>query len=215
MNLEQYTNKSIYPYICGVDEAGRGPLAGEVYAAAVILDTHNPIHGLRDSKKLSEKQRELLYDEIILKAISYSIGIATVNEIDSLNILNASLLAMSRAIFQLCQNLKLKSTNICPSIILVDGNKIPKLDSMPVTVPIYAVISGDSLVQEISAASILAKVMRDRAMISLDKMYPQYNFAKHKGYGTKLHMEAIARYGVLPKIHRTSFAPIKNSMSML
>lgn len=212
MSIEKYMNKVIYPYICGVDEAGRGPLAGDVYAGAVILDSCNSIQGLRDSKKLSEQQREGLYHEILTKAISYSVGIATVSEIDSINILNASLLAMSRAITQLCQNLKIKSQNIYPSIILVDGNKIPKLDSVPIAIPTHAIISGDSLVEEISAASILAKVERDRAMLILDKNYPQYNFAQHKGYGTKLHMEAITKYGVLPGIHRTSFSPIKNSL---
>lgn len=198
---------SEYQYVCGVDEAGRGPLAGDVYAAAVILDRNNPIDGLRDSKQLSVKQRERLYDLIITNALAYGFGVATVLEIDNLNILNASLLAMQRAVASLSQISIMSELNILPSIVLVDGNKAPQLDD---NIHIRTIVGGDSLVAEISAASIIAKVKRDRAMLLLDAKYPQYQFAKHKGYGTKVHMEAIAKYGILPDIHRMSFAPVRN-----
>lgn len=182
--------------ICGVDEAGRGPLAGNVVAAAVILDPANPILGLNDSKKLSEKKRNALYQEIIEKALAYSIAEASVAEIDSLNILQASLLAMRRAIQQLQPQ---------ADKALIDGNKIPQ----QLIIPAEAIIGGDGLIAEISAASILAKVTRDQQLYELDQLYPEYAFAKHKGYGTKLHIEALAKYGPLPGIHRASFAPIK------
>ena len=181
-------------YICGVDEAGRGPWAGEVVAAAVILNQEQPIAGLKDSKQLTESKREVLYGQIIEKALSYSIASASVAEIDSLNILQATLLAMQRAV---------EGLDILPAIALVDGNKIPKL-----SIPAKAIIKGDSKVQEISAASILAKVARDRMMLEMDKLYPQYGFAKHKGYGTEIHHAALKQYGVLD-IHRKSFAPVK------
>lgn len=182
--------------ICGVDEAGRGPLAGNVVAAAVILDPTRPILGLNDSKKLSEKKRDSLYQEIIENAIAYSIAEASVAEIDSLNILQASLLAMHRAIQQLQPQ---------ADKALIDGNKIPS----QLIIPAEAIIGGDGLIAEISAASILAKVTRDQQLYELDQIYPEYHFAKHKGYGTKLHLEALAKYGPINGIHRTSFAPIK------
>lgn len=180
--------------ICGVDEAGRGPLAGRVYAAAVVLDANNPVLGLADSKKLSPKTREALYLKIIHKALSYGIAYADIDEIDKLNILQATLLAMQRAV---------NSLSIIPHMVLIDGTHKPKLD-----IEMQTIVKGDSLVAEISAASILAKVTRDREMVELDKIYPEYGFAKHKGYGTKEHLAAIKKYGVLP-IHRRSFAPIK------
>ncbi len=186
--------KFLMSYICGVDEAGRGPLAGNVFAAAVILDTLNPIQGLNDSKKLSAKKREQLYYEIITKAKAYSIAFANVAEIDSLNILQATLLAMQRAVEQL---------NISPTLVLIDGNKSPQLKY-----PTQTIIGGDALEQCISAASILAKVSRDKEMIELDSLYPDYGFARHKGYGTAEHLLAIQKFGVLG-IHRRSFAPIK------
>ena len=181
--------------ICGVDEAGRGPLAGNVVAAAVVLDPLKPIIGLNDSKKLSEKKREALFIEIIENASAYAIAEASVEEIDSLNILQASLLAMGRAIAKL---------SITPTKALIDGNKIPKTQ-----IPCEAIIGGDGLIAEISAASILAKVTRDQQLFELDKLYPEYGFASHKGYGTKEHLEAIAKYGPIKGIHRSSFTPIK------
>ena len=179
---------------CGVDEAGAGPLCGDVVAAAVILDPQQPIAELNDSKKLTDKKRERLFDEIREKAIDYCIARATVEEIDTLNILNARMLAMSRAVAGLQER--------CEHA-LIDGNKLPELD-MAAT----AIIKGDALVASISAASVLAKVQRDREMIKLDELYPQYGFAKHKGYGTKAHLEALAEFGPCD-IHRRSYAPVK------
>jgi ribonuclease HII len=184
--------------ICGVDEAGRGPLAGNVVAAAVILNPDKPIAGLNDSKKLSEKKREQLFELIIRDSLAYAIAEASVAEIDELNILQASLLAMKRAI---------NALNVTPHKALIDGNKIPS----QLTIAAEAIIGGDALIAEISAASILAKVTRDQQLIQLDKLYPDYGFAKHKGYGTKLHLEAITKHGVLKGIHRTSFAPIRQA----
>lgn len=184
----------------GVDEVGRGPLAGDVVAAAVILDPAQPITGLDDSKKLSEKQRERLFGEIQQKAQSFCIARATVAEIDRLNILQASLLAMHRAV----QGLHLQ-----PEHVWVDGNKIPRW-----TYPSEAVVKGDSRVAAISAASILAKVTRDREMVAFDTVYPGYGFAGHKGYPTKLHMDALAELGVTP-IHRTSFAPVRAKLQQV
>lgn len=184
--------------ICGVDEAGRGPLAGNVVAAAVILNPDKPIAGLNDSKKLSEKKREQLFELIIRDSLAYAIAEASVAEIDELNILQASLLAMKRAI---------NALNTTPDKALIDGNKIPP----QLTIAAEAIIGGDALIAEISAASILAKVTRDQQLIELDKLYPDYGFAKHKGYGTKLHLEAIAKHGVINGIHRTSFAPIRQA----
>ena len=184
--------------VCGVDEAGRGPLAGNVVAAAVILNPDKPIAGLNDSKKLSEKKREQLFELIIRDSLAFAIAEASVAEIDELNILQASLLAMKRAI---------NALNITPHKALIDGNKIPP----QLTIAAEAIIGGDALIAEISAASILAKVTRDQQLIQLDKLYPDYGFAKHKGYGTKLHLEAIAKHGVIDGIHRTSFAPIRQA----
>lgn len=188
---EKAANKRGYNLICGVDEAGRGPLAGDVYAAAVILPQGCIIDGLDDSKKLSEKKRELLFDVICEKAIAWSIATASVEEIDSLNILQATFLAMQRAV---------EGLNIKPDYALVDGNMMPP--KLPC--PGQAIIKGDSLSHSISAASILAKVSRDRYMKKLDEEYPQYQLAKHKGYGTKLHRELILQYGA-SQIHRKSF----------
>lgn len=188
----------VYPIaslIAGVDEVGRGPLVGAVVTAAVILDPSKPITGLADSKKLSEKRRLALYDEITEKALSWSLGRAEPEEIDRLNILHATMLAMQRAVAGL---------PTAPDFVLVDGNRCPALP-----MPGRAVVKGDSLVQEISAASILAKVTRDREMADLDRQYPQYGFAKHKGYPTALHMEKLAQYGATPQ-HRRSFAPVRN-----
>lgn len=175
---------------CGVDEAGRGPLAGDVYAAAVILDPNNPIEELNDSKKLSEKKRERLYDEIINKSVDYCIARATVAEIEEINILNAAMLAMKRAVMGLETKVEL---------VLADGNKTPELP-----IETRAIIKGDGISASIAAASILAKVSRDRYMRSIAKEYPEYCFEKHKGYGTKLHREKILQFGACP-LHRPSF----------
>lgn len=190
----------IYPVarlIAGVDEVGRGPLVGAVVTAAVILDPANPITGLADSKKLSEKRRLALYDEIKEKALAWSLGRAEPEEIDQLNILHATMLAMQRAVAGL---------GIQPDYVLIDGNRCPALP-----MPSQAVVKGDSLVAEISAASIIAKVSRDQEMTVLDLLFPQYGFAQHKGYPTALHMEKLTQYGVTPH-HRRSFAPVRNAL---
>ena len=174
--------------IAGVDEVGRGPLVGDVVTAAVILDPDNPIEGLRDSKKLSEKKRNSLSDEIKEKAIAWSIGRASPEEIDTLNILHATMLAMQRAV---------QGLNVIPDYVLVDGNRTPTFASEQGNITSQAVVKGDDRVNEISAASILAKVARDNEMIALDKLHPEYGFAKHKGYPTKLHLEKIIELGVL------------------
>lgn len=179
-----------HAFFCGVDEAGRGPLAGDVYAAAVVFDEGVVIEGINDSKKLSEKKRELLFDEIIEKAVDYCIATATVEEIEKLNILEAAMLAMRRAVTGLKK---------LPELALIDGNRSPLVPCETLTV-----VKGDGRSQSIAAASILAKVSRDRYMKKLDEMYPQYQFARHKGYGTKLHYEMIEKYGVSP-CHRPSF----------
>lgn len=179
-----------FPVICGIDEAGRGPLAGDVYAAAVIFDADTVIEGLNDSKKLSEKKRELLYDEIISKAKAYCIATASIEEIETVNILQAALLAMKRAY---------EGLGISADIALIDGNKSPELSCKTETV-----IKGDGTSASIAAASILAKVSRDRYMKQLAEKYPEYLFDKHKGYGTKLHNELILKYGPSP-VHRMSF----------
>ncbi len=179
--------------IAGVDEAGRGPLAGPVVAAAVILDPHNPIVGLADSKKLSALQRERLFDQICARALCCAIGSASVQEIDAINILQASMLAMRRAVSGL---------RLTPAKVLVDGNRLPVL-----SVHAEAVVGGDALVAEISAASIVAKVHRDRWCAQLDIQYPDYGFAKHKGYGTLQHVAALRKFGACPE-HRRSFAPV-------
>jgi ribonuclease HII len=179
--------------VAGVDEAGRGPLMGPVVAAAVILDELNPIMGLADSKKLTALRREKLYDEIRAKALCCSIALATVEEIDSLNILQATLLAMKRAV----EGLRLK-----PNKVLVDGNRLPTLVILS-----EAIVGGDALVPAISAASILAKVHRDRWCAEFHLEYPQYGFADHKGYGTAEHLAALREHGACPQ-HRKSFAPV-------
>ena len=179
-----------YPVICGIDEAGRGPLAGNVYAAAVIFDRDVFIEGLNDSKNLSEKNREQLYDEIIAKAKAYCVATASVEEIDRVNILQATFLAMKRAYDGL---------GMSADIALIDGNRLPVLDCKMQTV-----VKGDSLSASIAAASVLAKVSRDRYMKQLAEEYPQYLFEKHKGYGTKLHTELILEHGASP-VHRKSF----------
>ena len=180
--------------IAGVDEVGRGPLCGDVVTAAVILDPNKPIEGLTDSKKLSEKKREALFDIIKQNALAWCVARASVDEIDELNILHATMLAMQRAVAGL---------NIKPNYVLVDGNRCPNFG-----IRTEAVVKGDLLVAEISAASILAKVTRDREMVELDKLYPQYGLAKHKGYPTKDHLNAIEQHGV-NHLYRKSFAPIK------
>lgn len=184
-----------YRLIAGVDEVGRGPLVGAVVTAAVILDPNNPIEGLADSKKLSEKKRLALAAEIKQKALAWALGRAEAEEIDKLNILQASLLAMTRAV---------QALRIRPQFVLLDGNKIPN----DLDIPVQAVVKGDSLVAEISAASILAKVARDQEMEELDRQYPEYAFAQHKGYPTKLHLEKLTALGPLPQ-HRRSFAPVR------
>lgn len=183
------------PGVAGVDEVGRGPLAGDVVAAAVILDPANPVAGLRDSKKLSAKRREILAMLIREQAVAWAIGRASVAEIDSLNVLQASLLAMRRAVEALQPQ---------PVGVLVDGNRLPVW-----SYPAQAVIGGDDSVAAIAAASILAKVQRDAELTDLDRCYPGYGFASHKGYPTAQHLQALRQLGVSP-VHRRSFAPVKN-----
>lgn len=184
--------------LAGVDEAGRGPLAGPVVAAAVILDDLQPIHGLNDSKKLSERTRERLFDEIKAKALCCSIALATVEEIDELNILHATMLAMKRAV----EGLRLR-----PRKVLVDGNRLPAL-----TVPAEAIVMGDARVQAISAASILAKVHRDRLCLGLHDEHPHYGFDAHKGYPTREHLAALKAHGACVH-HRRSFAPVREQLA--
>lgn len=189
--LEKSAVKNGYKYVCGVDEAGRGPLAGPVCAAAVILPEDLEIEGLNDSKKLSEKKREYLFDIIKEKALSYCIAFGSVEEIEEFNILEATFIAMNRSIDGL---------SIKPDFALIDGNRIPK----NIKVPCETVIKGDAKSASIAAASVLAKVRRDRLLLEYDREYPQYNFKKHKGYGTKEHTDLILEYGPCP-IHRPSF----------
>ncbi|WIO75294.1 ribonuclease HII [Porticoccaceae bacterium LTM1] len=197
------TQKLTDPYIvdyngqllAGVDEVGRGPLAGDVVTAAVILDPLQPIEGLNDSKKLSEKRRDELYDEIIAKALSWSIGRASVAEIDRFNILQATMMAMYRAV---------QGLHIQPEYVAVDGNKMPKWPYRGETV-----VKGDGRVAEIGAASIIAKVTRDREMIAFEEQYPGYGFAGHKGYATREHTDALKELGPTP-IHRRSFEPVRS-----
>lgn len=183
-------------HVAGVDEVGRGPLAGDVVTAAVILDPDNPIEGLNDSKKLSESKRQILAEVIKEKALTYAYGRASVEEIDTLNILQATMLAMTRAVDALL---------ICPDYCRIDGNRVP--EGLPC--PAEAIIKGDGSVAEISAASILAKVQRDSEMVALDKQHPNYGFARHKGYGTAEHIQAIKTFGILSE-HRKSFAPVRD-----
>lgn len=194
MDWLEYENKALaegFEIICGVDEAGRGPLAGPVYAAAVILPKGHIIDGVNDSKKISEKKREALFDKIIDECVCYSIGTASEKEIDEINILQATFLAMRRAV----EGLEIK-----PDIALIDGNRKPGLNS----VEEWDIVKGDAKSASIAAASILAKVSRDRYMLEMAEKYPQYQFEKHKGYGTKLHYEMLEKYGV-SEIHRRSF----------
>ncbi len=192
MTLFEFDNavRESYPVVAGVDEAGRGPLAGDVFAAAVILPPDCVIEGVNDSKKLTAKKRELLFDEIILKAEAYCISTASVEEIERLNILNAAMLAMKRAIEGLGADY---------DIALIDGNKTPDVKG-----EVRAIVKGDASSQSIAAASVLAKVARDRYMQKLDEEYPEYLFAKHKGYGTRQHYEMLRKYGPSP-VHRPSF----------
>ena len=189
-----YENKAKskgFQLVCGVDEAGRGPLAGPVCAAAVILPEDCEIEGLNDSKKLTEKKREVLYNVIIEKAVAYSVAYGTLEEIEQHNILNATYLAMNRAI---------EGLNVPVDYALIDGNRVPN----GIKVPCETVVKGDVKSCSIAAASILAKVTRDRLLLEYAKLYPEYGFEKHKGYGTAAHYDAIKKYGVLP-IHRLSF----------
>ncbi|MGB7994951.1 MAG: ribonuclease HII [Photobacterium halotolerans] len=191
----------VYPdarLIAGVDEVGRGPLVGAVVTAAVILDPANSIVGLADSKKLSEKKRLALFDEIQEKALSWSLGRCEPEEIDELNILQATMVAMQRAVAGL---------SVQPDYVLIDGNRVPSLP-----VPAQAVVKGDMRVAEISAASILAKVTRDREMQALDALYPAYGFAQHKGYPTKVHFAALEKHGAIDQ-HRKSFKPVRERIA--
>lgn len=179
-----------FSVVCGIDEAGRGPLAGPVFAGAVILPEHACIEGINDSKKLSPKKRESLYDVILKTAVAWGVGFATENEIDEINILQATFLAMKRAFDQL---------SVQPDCALVDGNRMPDLG-----VETKLIVKGDSLSASIAAASILAKVSRDRVMCEIDKIYPDYGFARHKGYGTALHVQMLKKFGPCP-VHRKTF----------
>ena len=189
--FEKAALNSGFSCICGVDEAGRGPLAGPVCAAAVILPEGAVIEGLDDSKKLTEKKRERLYDIIKTTAVAYSVAYGTLEEIETVNILEATYLAMNRAI---------EGLNVKPDFALIDGNRIPR----GIKIPCETIVKGDSKSMSVAAASVLAKVTRDRLMLEYDKKYPEYNFKKHKGYGTKEHTELIKQYGPC-EIHRLSF----------
>ncbi len=192
MTLKEFDDsyREKYEVVCGCDEAGRGPLAGDVFAAAVVFDKDTVIEGINDSKKLTAKKREKLFDEIIEKALDFSIQCATVAEIEEINILNCAMLAMKRSV---------EAMKIKPNVCLIDGNKTPELECDAI-----AVIKGDAQSQAIAAASILAKVARDRYMLQMAEKYPEWQFEKHKGYGTKLHYQMIDKYGESP-IHRPSF----------
>ncbi|WP_431477037.1 ribonuclease HII [Massilia eburnea] len=185
---------SLDEVICGVDEAGRGPLAGPVFAAAVILDRNRPIAGLRDSKKLNEARRDELAPLIREHAVAWAVAKASEEEIDRLNILQASLLAMKRAVYAL---------QTVPTLALIDGNKCPVMRIQSI-----AIVEGDDKIESISAASILAKTARDAALVKLHRKYPQYGFDQHKGYGTALHLERLREHGASP-VHRRSFAPVR------
>lgn len=183
--------------IAGVDEVGRGPLAGSVVAAAVILNPKKPVKGLLDSKLLDEAKREILDVDIRAKALAYCVAEASVSEIDQLNILHASMLAMKRAV---------EGLGVAPNLVLIDGNRCPEL-----AYPSQAIVKGDQRVQAISAASIIAKVYRDRQMVELHKVHPEFGFDRHKGYPTAQHRAAIMQFGITP-LHRQSFAPVKNAL---
>lgn len=197
--LPEFEYPTGYSLVAGVDEVGRGPLVGDVVTAAVILDPNNPIEGLTDSKKLSEKKRLALYPEIKEKALAWAVGHCSPEEIDHLNILQATMVAMQRAIEGLA---------IQPDLALIDGNRVPTL-----SMDAIAVVKGDLRVQEISAASIIAKVVRDQEMEDLDKLHPEFGFAQHKGYPTKAHFAAIEQHGVIDQ-HRKSFKPVKRALGI-
>ncbi|MZI91656.1 ribonuclease HII [Vibrio sp. CAIM 722] len=197
--LPPYEYPQGFQYIAGVDEVGRGPLVGDVVTAAVILDPNNPIAGLTDSKKLSEKKRLALFPEIQQKALAWSVGRCSPQEIDKLNILQATMVAMQRAVAGL---------SVTPDFVVIDGNKVPNLP-----MEAQAVVKGDLRVAEISAASIIAKVIRDHEMEELDKKHPEFGFAQHKGYPTKAHFAAIEEYGVIDE-HRKSFGPVKRALGL-
>lgn len=198
-NLSLFEEPS-YTLIAGVDEAGRGPLAGEVYAAAVILNPACPIKGLTDSKKLSETKREALAVEIKQKALAWHIASSSVEEIDTLNILQATMLAMTRAV---------EGLSTRPELVIIDGNRIPK----QLQLPARAIVKGDLTEPAISAASILAKTARDAALLQLHEQYPEYAFDQHKGYGTALHLQRLQQYGASP-VHRRSFGPVKKILKI-
>ncbi|MFT5706486.1 MAG: ribonuclease HII [Oceanospirillaceae bacterium] len=191
LDLEQYISM---PMLAGCDEVGRGPLIGDVVSAAVILDLDKPIIGLADSKKLSEKKRNYLYQQIIENALCFAVGRASPTEIDQINILQASMLSMKRAI---------EALSMQPQMVLVDGNRCPEI-----TFPCVAIVKGDAKVAAISAASIVAKVVRDKEMVALHEAHPEYGFDRHKGYPTKEHIAALATYGPLA-MHRKSFKPVR------
>ena len=197
--LPPYEYPQGFQYIAGVDEVGRGPLVGDVVTAAVILDPNNPIAGLTDSKKLSEKKRLALFPEIQQKALAWSVGRCSPQEIDELNILQATMVAMQRAVAGL---------SVTPDFVVIDGNKVPNLP-----MEAQAVVKGDLRVAEISAASIIAKVIRDHEMEELDKKHPEFGFAQHKGYPTKAHFAAIEEHGVIDE-HRKSFGPVKRALGL-
>lgn len=190
LEIEESLYEKGYKLVCGVDEAGRGPLCGPVVAAAVILKPGQMIDGVNDSKKISEKKREKLYEDIMANALAVGVGMSDVDVIEEVNILNATKLAMKQAI----NNLKVQ-----PEYVLIDGNQM-----IDITIDAETVVSGDAKSESIAAASIIAKVTRDRMLLEWDKEYPEYGFAKHKGYGTKAHIEAIGKYGLTP-LHRKSF----------
>ncbi|MEZ8193549.1 ribonuclease HII [Vibrio cortegadensis] len=197
--LPEFEYPKGYSLVAGIDEVGRGPLVGDVVTAAVILDPNNPIEGLTDSKKLSEKKRLALYPEIKEKALAWAVGRCSPEEIDHLNILQATMVAMQRAI---------EGLSIQPDLALIDGNRVPTL-----SMDAIAVVKGDLRVQEISAASIIAKVVRDQEMEDLDKLHPEFGFAQHKGYPTKAHFAAIEQHGVIDQ-HRKSFKPVKRALGI-
>ncbi|TKF20708.1 ribonuclease HII [Vibrio genomosp. F6] len=197
--LPEFEYPTGYSLVAGIDEVGRGPLVGDVVTAAVILDPNNPIEGLTDSKKLSEKKRLALYPEIKEKALAWAVGRCSPEEIDQFNILQATMVAMQRAIEGLA---------IQPDLALIDGNRVPTL-----SMDAIAVVKGDLRVQEISAASIIAKVVRDQEMEDLDKLHPEFGFAQHKGYPTKAHFAAIEQHGVIDQ-HRKSFKPVKRALGI-
>lgn len=198
--IEPFKYPEGYTLFAGVDEVGRGPLVGDVVTAAVILDPNNPFEGLTDSKKLTEKKRLALFPEIKEKALAWSVGRCSPAEIDELNILHATMLAMTRAV---------EGLSVKPEYVLIDGNRVPEL-----SMPGQAVVKGDLRVAEISAASIIAKVVRDQEMEELDKLHPEFGFAKHKGYPTKAHFEAIEKHGVIEQ-HRKSFKPVKRALGLI